>query len=331
MADFELHGYLTTGKFQVNDYEIEIERVEGGMRMRVRDGMGKVQEAIVKDGASEISNDDAMTIREMFDALSNAFPEWQKNEQDRKNAERDRAAAESTRLNTFKQMQEALAKFDIDAINSRLDAVTATANGAANTAGTAEITANNAYNTASGVASTAQNALNTAQGAATTANGAATAAGNASDAARAANESAQSALSLIEDMFYHSGDTITIGDAGTAQSTSFNASGYVISDRKEIDLKFPVAKRLDRISTVACNSFVVHIVNSGGYGLGSSYQDGGYDFTGTVTECYADKVQGCIHLKLRRESGFTLAANECVSARIGRNRNSIPAVMFTLM
>lgn len=276
----ELRGYLTTGKFAVNDYAIEIERVEDGVRLRVTDGSGKVQEAVVKDGQPEISNEDSITMREMFDSLLQAYPEWQDNEQARRNAERVRDSAETAR-NTLYQQMKALYESMPDS-ERNLQKI--------------------------------EEAVTRAEAARDYAQTAATAAVN----------------NLISQLFYQPGEMITIGDSGTAQSTSLNASGYCTGGRKQINLKIPVAKRLDRISTVECNSFIAHIVNSGGYGLGNSDQEGGYDFTGNIVSCYADKAQGCIHINMHKDAGFNLNANECVSARIGSNRRGVPAVTFTL-
>lgn len=279
MVDFELHGYLTTGKYQVNDYEIEIERVEGGVELRVTDGnTGVTKVAMIHDGDPVISQDEAATIREMFDQLSVAFPEWQDNEQDRKNAERVREAADQARKTLYNQT-----KALYDALYPKIDQDLAAANAAKAAAEAARDRANQIVN-----------------------------------------------VDFENMMFYHPGDVITIGDGGTAQSTSLNATGYATTTTKYIHLKIPLAKRLDKVTIASCQSFIVSIANSGGFGMSSTENSDGYDFTNNISSIGVDKVQNCLHIALHKNEGFTLKANECVSCRIGKNRNGVPAVKFTL-
>lgn len=305
MAEFELRGYLTTGKFHVNDYTIEIERVENGLRMTIDDGKGGIQSAVIRDGEPGLSEDEQKAIRELFEKMSTALPEWEDEEEKRKAAEKLRELAENG------PAEKADPESDEDKLKYR----------------------QGLYELMLALYNRLYPKIDDDLAAAEAAKDAAEAARDA--AADAARDAALQGMGAIaRQLFYYNGDQIKFGrtnEGPTVVSVSMNVSGYVDASGKTINLKIPVAKRLDNITDFSCQRLIVHIVNSGGYAMEDKYKEGGHEYKGNISSRYVDRVQNCLHLQLSKTGGWKLNPNECVSCRIGTDRNGVSAVCFTLI
>lgn len=297
MAEFELHGFLTTGKFNVNDYTIEIERVAGGLRMTIDDGSGSVQSAIIKDGEPGLTEAERAKMLDMYEKLTKAFPEWKEAEEARQAAEKKREAAENGPNSDKTKYRAGLYELMLALYNKLYPKIDEDLKAAEN----------------------AKKAAETAR----------------DKAQEAAKQAASVSLGdLASEIYYKSGDKILFGHTSASalnQSKSLNATGYVDGGRDYIHVKIPVAKRLDKIKNFSIARFKVFIANSAGHAMGSSAGSGGDDFASYVTYTYVDKVQNCLHLQLKRSSDWDLRANECVSVRIGDDAASgSAAVEITL-
>lgn len=292
MAEFKLHGYLTTGKFHVNDYTIEIERVSEGVRLTVTDGEGKVQKAVVKDGDAGMTEAEIKAARELYETMRDALAQWQTDEEARKAAEKDRNTAEGKRQNLYDLMlalyNRLYPKVDDDLAAIRI-----------------------ALADAQQAKADAEEAARRAQ------------------AATVSNDIATQIFYFDEDKIIFSQGGVGVEENGTF-SRSLNLSGYTTVGRTKIVLKIPVAKRLDNIWNVTCESFRAHICNTGGYAMNAKSNADGYQYKDSIDSLYVDKVQNCIHIEFKKDGGWTLKGNECVSARIGKDSGTTPAIQFTL-
>ena len=108
---------------------------------------------------------------------------------------------------------------------------------------------------------------------------------------------------------YQDGDVITL--------TGGAFYGYVTNGTEYIRFNIPLRKSLERINSATITTLKANIANAGGYGITSSFADGGSDYivSGVSCTCTVLKETNEIFVALDRSSGFALTNNDNVSVR----------------
>lgn len=108
---------------------------------------------------------------------------------------------------------------------------------------------------------------------------------------------------------YQDGDVITL--------TGGAFYGYVTNGTEYIRFNIPLRKSLERINSATITTLKANIANAGGYGITSSFADGGgnYIVSGVSCTCTVLKETNEIFVALDRSSGFALTNNDNVSVR----------------
>jgi len=108
---------------------------------------------------------------------------------------------------------------------------------------------------------------------------------------------------------YQDGDVITL--------TGGAFYGYVTNGTEYIRFNIPLRKSLEKINSATITTLRANIANAGGYGITSSFADGGSDYivSGVSCTCTVLKETNEIFVALDRSSGFALTNNDNVSVR----------------
>lgn len=307
----DLIGYLSFGRFNVNDYVLELGRgteKDGrtGMVLQVFNTAGELlTHEMCYDGEPGMTEAEVKAVKDLFERMRDALPQWTDAEARREAAERLRRIAEygedgkgegtGNRQGLYKEMLDLYGKFKpkLDILDENLKKVEE------------------------------QKA----------------AAEKAAQDATAAAEAATTAVfgDLTDMLMYKDGDSIEFVDSTEAKtsgmhvstetaSSALNAIGYVTDSRQSLHLKIPMGKHLTNINHVEWTEFKAHIANGGGYGLTAQHTDDAAknDYLNLISYTVIDKVQNCIHVVMKRPRGFTLENNACVNCRC-------ISVKFTLM
>lgn len=291
----DLTGYLTYGKFNVNDYVFELGRgtIDGksGMILTVKDSDGNLLSSeMCYDGERGITEAEEQAIKELWESMREALPTWTEAEEERVSAEEDREHEEDW-----------VADDDSDGGRKWLY-------------GKMKELYNKIWPKLDDDLAAVEEAKRAAEEAAR----------NATTAAEAATETVFGGFKNL--LFYKDGDTIQFESEDLPTGTNFrvsslnkspsmNAHGYVTSSSKSIHIKFPVAKMLTYITGIECTALTVSIANSGGYAFQSGPATNGNDFLPHIQMMTIDKVQNCIHLIIERSRAWVLNNNEPVSCR----------------
>lgn len=324
----DLTGYLTYGKFNVNDYVFELGRGtdamgKSGMVLSVFNSEGDLLDReLCYDGEPGLTEQERADIMDLFDRMSDAFPEWQTAEEDRAAAEEARKAAEGTPSQELERLLAVMGT-DTDPIAELIKSLNEDPDALRTRYGLFEAMLK-MYRDILKRLEEEKAARDAAQAA-------------AEAAARAAAEAADAAQSAVAAvfgdefkslLFYSPGEVISFTftpeaneyrtDAVTDSNNSLDlaATGYVTEDRTVLHIKIPLGKLLTSIVGVEVSSFTALVHNSGGYGLVSGFNKAGQDYLPYLTARIVDKVQNCIHFIFRKQDRFpSLVNNQPVTCR----------------
>lgn len=312
MAEFDLRGFLCCGKFQVNDYVIHVERVTEGVKIKIVEGDGTVQEATIRDGEPGMTDDEIAKIKNLYDTMARANGDWTEAEEERARAEAARKIAEDgPQVKSEPETDEEKMQYRSGLYSLMLALY------------------NRIYpKIDEDLANLEENRI------------------KAEEAAEKAEQAAAHAEATTfgdwaTKLFHYDGDEIAFDASlypGTKAgqemesiassetiSIAMNATGYVTDSSKTIRLKIPIRKSLLNITGITCESFVVSLGGASKYFSHS-------DRKNQITRIVIDKVQNCLHLTLKRPGGeaYGFTNHEAITARVGSVSEENPAVHFTL-
>lgn len=276
-CNIRLRGYLSTGKFIVNDYTIEIEKTNDGVLLTITGGNGEMQQALITNGKDGNLDEINAKLLEMLDQQT----AYAAAEELRAAAEASRAAAERARGTAEDHRNQAFgAWFDLLSEKERnIDAA----------AEAARIFADQAATEAERAAAAATGGLY-------------------GDLFYQDGDY----IEFYEPEYDGVGDGVHVSVDGTG----LNAYGYVTSSKKRVVVSIPVAKSLKYVTDIQCTDLTAHVVNSGGYGLTSASTDTGSDYLPLLKYLTVNKIRNTIDLTLERSTAFYLNNNETVAMRV---------------
>ena len=323
MAEFDLRGFLCCGKYQVNDYVIHVERVTNGVRIKVEDGAGNVQDAVIRDGEPGMTDDEIAAIRNLYNTLAKANGDWTEAEEGRVEAEAGRAAAEAARVEA--EAARDLAEngpSDWDPTGKTDEEIEEHDLG--NRAGLYRLMLALYNKLHPGVDDMLR------------------------DAQEARDQAKQYRDETLQNLYYYNGDKLQFNasaDPGTPKSTTiqvcdtissvFNSTGYAVkggNNAGRLHIKFPVAKRLDKITGITCESLKMTVYSNNGEAMNKTSGDA-YDYKPHITKIIIDKIQNCIGLILQRTDGsdyYNIQGKDVINARVNFGTEELPAISFVL-
>lgn len=285
-CNIRLRGFLSTGKFIVNDYVIEIEKTDDGVLMTITDGKGEMQQALIRNGEDGNLDEINSKLAEMLDQqTAYAAAEELRAAADaaREAAEVERAAAEAARADEFQDF--------LDQVDEDLAATEAAKEAAEAAAAEAAQKAQEAADAATGGLYDMLFYKN----------------GDVIEFVEGVDETVEAASA---DHAY------SVRMSTEAMAGGMCSFGYTTSSKKIIYGSIPLAKSLHYVNGVTCERLTCHIANSGGYGLVSSASSTGENYLPVLKNITINKVKNTLDLTFERSTAFNLSNNEPVSLRV---------------
>lgn len=285
-CNIRLRGYLSTGKFIVNDYTIEIEKTDDGVLLTITGGNGELQQALIRNGEDGNLDEINAKLAEMLDRqTAYAAAEELRAAADaaREAAEAERAAAEAARAEEFQDF--------LDQVDEDLAATEAAKEAAAAAAAEAAQKAQEAADAATGGLYDMLFYKN----------------GDVIEFVEGEDETV---------------DAATVDKAYSVKMSTESLAGglcsfgYVTNSKKLIYGSIPLGKSLHYIDGVTCERLTCHIANGGGYGIKSAASSTGEDYLPVLKNITINKVKNTLDLTIERSTAFNLTNNAPVSLRV---------------
>lgn len=116
--------------------------------------------------------------------------------------------------------------------------------------------------------------------------------------------------------FYDGIEGMSVMPGETLRFTMNQFFGYTTDSRRQIEISVPIGKSLHLINSVTCTKFMANIANDGGYGMTSSYLEGGSNYLPLISSITIDRESNSLYIIIKRSNAFTLTNNQPLNVRI---------------